>query len=100
MIGEVQCYLDKPRRWRDNRASKTKRGCQMSLSRRRWRVYVYYSGYTTVEVEADSEEQAIIMGREEAQKALSTGLVLEGNLAELVQSLESWKECDQAEPLD
>ena len=58
--------------------------------RRRWRVDVYYSGFTAVEVMAGGEEEAIEKGREEAHERLAKATVLDedGSLCHLIRSLE------------
>lgn len=65
----------------------------------RWRVDIYYSGFTTVEVEATDTDDAIIKGREDVVRRLGSAVVLDpdGAMAQLVASLEPWKECDNAE---
>ena len=64
-----------------------------------WQVDVYYSGFTTVEVKANSEQEALELGRTLASHRLSDAIVIDtvGNLAQLIQSLEPWEECDTAE---
>lgn len=66
-----------------------------------WRVDIYYSGLTTVNVQADSENEAIIKGREQAVQKLQKATILDpnGSMAQLLQSLEPWEECDTAERL-
>lgn len=67
----------------------------------RWSVDIYYSGYTTVEVEAQDIDGAIEKGREEAVRRLGLAQILDpdGAMAQLVSSLEPWEECDTAETL-
>ena len=64
-----------------------------------WRVDVYYSGFTTVEVEAPDEHGAIIRGREEAVRRLQQAIIMDpnGTAVQLIQSLEPWEACDTAE---
>lgn len=66
-----------------------------------WHVDVYYSGFTTVEVEAENEHEAIMKGREEAPKRLRQAIIIDpdGAAVQLIQSLEPWEECDTAEQL-
>lgn len=65
----------------------------------KWSVDVYYSGYTTVEVEAQDVDEAIEKGRLEAQRRLGLGGVIDsdGAFSQLVNSLLPWEECDTAE---
>jgi hypothetical protein len=65
----------------------------------RWSVDIYYSGYTTVEVEAADMGDAIIKGRDEAIRRLGFGGIIDpdGALSQLVNSLEPWESCDTAE---
>jgi hypothetical protein len=67
----------------------------------RWSVDVYYSGYTTVQVEARDEAEAMEKGREEAQRRLGLAAILDpdGAMAQLVRGLEPWEACDTAEAI-
>lgn len=64
-----------------------------------WRVDVYYSGFTTLEIEAVDETEAILKGRDEAAKRLSLALIFDpdGAMSQLVITLDPWEECDTAE---
>lgn len=64
-----------------------------------WRVDVYYSGFTTVEVKAQNEHEAIMKGRDEAVRRLCQAVTFDpdGAMAHLIQSLEPWEDCDTAE---
>ena len=66
-----------------------------------WRVDVYYSGFTTVKVKANSEQEALELGRTLASHRLSNAILIDttGNLAQLIQSLKPWEECDTAEQI-
>ena len=66
-----------------------------------WRVDVYYLGYTTVEVEATDEDEAIVKGRTEAARRLRLATILDpdGAMAQLIHSLEPWEDCDTAEKI-
>ena len=65
----------------------------------RWKVNVYYSGFTAVEVEAADEHEATAKGRKEAVRRLhlATTLDPDGAMAQLMRSLEPWEECDTVE---
>jgi hypothetical protein len=65
----------------------------------RWSVDIYYSGFTTVEVDAIDSDQALERGQEEAERRLGLGIILDpdGAMAQLIASLEPWEECDTAE---
>ena len=67
----------------------------------RWRVDIYYSGYTTLEVDAIDMDDAITKGREEAIQRPGFGGIIDPNgaLSQLVNSLEPWGSCDTAEVL-
>jgi hypothetical protein len=65
----------------------------------RWSVDIHYSGYTTVEVEAQDADEAIEKGRLEAQRRLGLGGIIDpdGAFSQLVNSLLPWESCDTAE---
>lgn len=71
----------------------------MAASITQWSVDVYYSGFTTVQIEAEDMGEAIEKGREEAARRLGLALISDpdGAMAQLVSSLEPWEECDTAE---
>ena len=66
-----------------------------------WEVEIYYSGFTIIQVEATDEDEAILKGREEALRRLEQAVIVDadGAMAQLVQSLEPWEECDTAKRL-
>ena len=66
-----------------------------------WRVDIYYSGLTTVNVRAGSKNEALIKGRKRAVQKLQEAIIFDpdGAMAQLIQSLEPWEECDSAERL-
>ncbi|MBI4340419.1 MAG: hypothetical protein HY680_10790 [Chloroflexi bacterium] len=66
-----------------------------------WRVDIYYSGFTTLEIEAADADAAILKGRVEAAYRLSLATMADpdGAMAQLVTTLEPWEECDTAEPM-
>ena len=65
----------------------------------RWRVDIYYSGFTTLEIEAADETEAVLKGRDEAREHLLLAMIFDpdGAMSQLVSSLEPWEECDTAE---
>ena len=67
----------------------------------RWRVDVYYSGFTAVEVMAGGEEEAIEKGRRDTHERLAKAIALDedGSLCQLICSLEPWPSCDAAEEM-
>ena len=68
----------------------------------RWTVDVYYSGFTTVEVEATDIDEAIERGREEAERRLRLAVILDpdGAMVRLVAGLEPWEACDTADAIN
>ena len=64
----------------------------------RWSVDVYYSGFTTVEVEVANKEEAIVRGRQQSIQLLGKAQTYDpvGAMAQLIQSLEPWEDCDTA----
>ena len=52
---------------------------------KKYKVKIYYSGFCTYEIEAENEEQAIILAQN-----------LEINKDEILSNLENWKEADEA----
>jgi hypothetical protein len=68
------------------------------LQQKRWRVDIYYSGFTTVCVEAQAADEAVEKGRTEAEIRLSQAVTLDpdGAMAQLIRSLEPWEACDTA----
>jgi hypothetical protein len=73
----------------------------MASQSRRWRVDVYYSGYTTVTVRSATQEEALTKGREKAARLLQKATVMDpvGAAAQLARLLEPWEACDTAEPI-
>lgn len=63
---------------------------------KKYLVFVHYSVYLSIPLEAESEDEAIIKGRKIANQQVD---MAEGNLLELAETLEAWEEADIAEEI-
>lgn len=64
----------------------------------KYEVDIYYSGYTTVPVEAEKEEQALEVARDEAARYHNKR---EGHfIEELMPNLDVWREADTVRKIE
>jgi len=66
----------------------------------KYTVRIYFSGFVTKEIEADSKSEAIIKGRKEINESLTCkqeSLSYLPDIQEIIETLEPWREADTAE---